>query len=79
VPDAGVYPELIPDTLHASCLYKTGPSDLALKIMEALTAGGWPTMPPDWRKAFRPFDAISACKVIDERLENLADARSGAA
>jgi len=79
VPDAGVYPELIPQALHASCLYKNNQSDLALKIIDALTVGGWSSPPPDWRKAFRPFDAISACKVVDERLENLADARSGAA
>jgi hypothetical protein len=79
VPDDGVYPELIPDTLHGTCLYQNGPADLALKIVDALSAGGWTSTSPDWRKAFRPFDAISACKVIDERLENLADAKSGAA
>lgn len=73
VPDDGVYPELIPDTLHASCLYKTGPADLAMKITEALDAGGWASPPPDWRKVFRPFDAIAACRLMDERIEELAD------
>jgi hypothetical protein len=79
VPDDGVYPELIPDTLHESSLYKNEPADLALKLAEALDAGGWMFTPPDWRKVFRSFDAIGACRTIDERLEELAEAKHGAA
>jgi hypothetical protein len=79
VPDDGVYPELVPDELHASSLYKNEPADLALKLADALDAGGWMFVPPDWRKVFRSFDAIAACRTIDERLEELAEARSGAA
>jgi hypothetical protein len=77
VPDDGVYPELIPDTLHAQCLYRNDPGELAVKIAEALDAGGWTSSPPDWRKTFSAFEAISACRTIDERLEDLADAQSG--
>jgi hypothetical protein len=73
VPNDGVYPELIPENLHATCLYRTDPAELAVKIAETLDAGGWTSAAPDWRKVFRPFDAISACRIIDERLEELAE------
>lgn len=77
VPDDGVYPEMIPDSLHASCLYKNHSNELAIRIAEAIDAGGWLIDPPDWRKSFTQYDSIAACRLIDERLEDLADAQSG--
>lgn len=78
VPDGGVYPELIPQALHASTLYRDEPADCARVLDDAMEFGDWPRHSPDWRKVFRPFDAISACRTIDERLEDLADSRSAA-
>ena len=72
-PADGVYPELLPESLHASSLYRYDAADLARKLADALDFGGWASQAPDWRKTFRPFDAISACRTIDERLEELAD------
>jgi hypothetical protein len=74
VPDGGVYPELIPDTLHAATLYQNDPSDMARMLSDALDFGGWASQMPDWRKVFRPFDAINACRTVDERLEELVEA-----
>lgn len=78
VPDDGVYPELIPGSLHAATLYRTDPPDIARMLSDALDFGGWASQMPDWRKVFRPFDAIAACRTIDERLEELADTRPAA-
>jgi hypothetical protein len=72
-PADGVYPELFPKSLHASTLYQPGdPADLARKLSDAVEFGGWDAQAPDWRKVFRPFDAIAACRTIDEQLEELA-------
>jgi hypothetical protein len=73
VPADGVYPELIPGPLQATSLYRIDPNDLAQKIIAALDAGAWTAQIPDWRKTFRTFDAIAACRTIDERLEELAE------
>jgi len=73
VPDDGVYPELIPGSLHAATLYRNDPPDIARMLSDGLDFGGWASQMPDWRKVFRPFDAIAACRTIDERLEELAD------
>jgi hypothetical protein len=71
-PNAGVYPELVPANLHAKCLYRPEPKDLANKLIDALDFGGWQSEMPEWRRVFRPFDAIAACRIIDERLDELA-------
>jgi hypothetical protein len=72
-PAEGVYPELFPESLHTTSLYDASdPADLARKLSDALEFGGWASQAPDWRKVFRPFDAIAACRTIDERLEQLA-------
>lgn len=78
VPGDGVYPELIPQSLHALALYRDEPADCARMLDDALEFGDWSGHSPDWRKVFRPFDAISACRTIDERLEELSESRSAA-
>jgi hypothetical protein len=75
LPDDGVYPELLPDILQGTALFKNEPNDLAYKIAEALEQGGWTMPQPDWRKSLRAFDAIPACRVIDERLEELVEGK----
>jgi hypothetical protein len=73
-PDGGVYPELIPETLHSTSLYQPYPADIARKLSEALRANGLPVESTNWRRAFKPFDAIPACRLIDDRMDRLAQA-----
>jgi len=66
-PNAGVYPELLPAASHPACLYTPAPQSLA----DALR--GQPSPPTlDWRRAFKDLEAIPACRLIDERLDQLA-------
>lgn len=71
VPGAGVYPELLPEPLHELCMHDGTAESLAARIIDA-----WYTDRPRGLEFLRdeilsPFDAIHACKVIDERLDNL--------
>ncbi len=72
LPKSGVYPEILPAPLHTSCLYEANAEHLANRIMDV-----WDLSRPDGyerhlAQALHRFDAISACRVIDERLEHLA-------
>jgi hypothetical protein len=76
VPATGVYPELLPEPLHELCMHDGTAESLAARIMDA-----WYTDRPRGLEFLRdeilsPFDAIHACKVIDERLDNLAGGAS---
>jgi Domain of unknown function (DUF3524) len=71
LPDGGVYPELLPRPLHASCLYYVDGEGLAESLESALDPSR-----PEWhgdgfRKVFQPYDAIPACRAFDDRLEQL--------
>ena len=74
LPDAGVYPELIPPALHESCLYAVDPLILADRIAVALAGHGPPWHPEAVRPAFKPFDAITQCRLIDERIDQIVAA-----
>lgn len=78
VPAGGVYAELMPAGVHSLCLYNSDPQSLAAQLTRALDADAPATAESDWRQAFRAFDAISACRIIDERLEQLVGARTAA-
>ena len=72
VPDAGVYPELIPELLHSSCLYDGSASVLASRLQDV-----WHLAPPDGydqalNEILHRFDPVSACNAIDQRVEELA-------
>lgn len=71
VPAGGIYPELIPESLHRTCLYRPEPQALAAKLTAALDTRGWPLQQPDWRRVFARFDAMAVCRQIDERLDQL--------
>ncbi len=73
LPDGGVYPEIIPQALHASCLYDISDEGLAEGLADALTPRDPPWKYEGFRQGFRPFDAISACRAIDERVEQLVN------
>ncbi len=72
-PKTGVYPELLPETLHKTCLYDpTMPDTLADAIQDF-----WQLDRPDGyenelAEILKRFDSISACRAFDTRLEELA-------
>jgi hypothetical protein len=72
VPLAGVYPEIVPEDLHPCCTYDGTPESLASRVQDY-----WHTEPPDGadaglRAAIKKYDAIAACKAMDDRLSELA-------
>lgn len=75
VPDSGVYSELLPRKFHNAYTYPPQPEDLADRILQMLTTAAQPA--DGICDALKPLDALSACRAIDERLQQLA-ARSAA-
>ena len=74
LPDAGVYPELLPQALHPGAMYAVNPVALAGRIMEATSKFAPPWDVAAARAALKPFDAISQCRLIDERIEQIVAA-----
>jgi hypothetical protein len=74
VPNAGVYPELIPDSIHPNCLYPPNPDGLVSRLLDTWHLGRPTDFEGDVLKVLSQFDSINACKAIDERLEELAAA-----
>ncbi len=78
LPRTGVYPELLPKAMHGFCLYDVDADSLASRLQDALYQ---PTDLPardKLEKLLSPFDAIAACKAIDERLSEVAEAHAPA-
>lgn len=74
LPDAGVYPELLPTPLHNGCLYPIDAEPLADRIALAIGPNA-PVCGPDVCKAMlKPFDAVTQCRLIDERIEQIVAA-----
>ena len=69
LPDGGVYPELVPDALRKQCLYDISPEGLADRLAEAMDSSFWQM--DGIRTSFKSYDAINACRAIDERVEQL--------
>lgn len=76
-PDSGVYPELLPPSVHELCLYSAGSPE---SLVERLRSAWHPSTPPMYREELQQilssFDALRACSAMDERLEVLAAARA---
>lgn len=71
VPDTGIYPELIPESLRRQFFYDGTHDQLASRLGEYL-AGGVPLGFYEQLKAhLRPYAAINASRAIDGRLEEL--------
>jgi hypothetical protein len=71
VPADGVYPEIVPESIHGNCLYDSVDS-LVSRLLDF-----WHLSRPDGyeselREILHRFDPIQACKAMDERLEELA-------
>jgi hypothetical protein len=75
----GIYQEMVLDSLREICLCPRDPGAIAQMLGAALDDAHWSAHPPDWRKLFAPFDAIPACRRLDERLEFMAEAKVGTA
>jgi hypothetical protein len=72
VPQTGCYPELIPPKIQGYATYDGSPSGLSSRIQDVWHLD----LPGDFQEQqseiLHRYDAMSACKVIDERLEQLA-------
>jgi hypothetical protein len=72
VPGGGVYPELLPEAMRDRCLHDGSAESIVERVLDA-----WYLEPPVGLEflideALAPFEAIQACKTIDDRLEKLA-------
>ncbi len=75
VPRGGVYAELLPKKMHSACMYDPIDTDnLASRIQDYWYVEKPTNYAADVAKILKPFDAIAACKAIDQRLEELAAA-----
>jgi len=76
-PNSGVYPELLPSSLHGQCLYDGSHPD---RLVTQLQNVWWMDRPTDLQDQLKDilyqFDAIQACQTMDERLEQMAIAHS---
>jgi hypothetical protein len=76
-PNSGVYPELLPDSLHGLCLYDGSHAD---RLVSQLRNVWGMDRPADFKDQLKDilsqFDAIRACQAMDERLEQMAIAHS---
>jgi len=71
LPRSGVYPELIPPGLHTLCLYdKATPDDVVSRLQLFWTTEA-PDHRDDVRHVLKKFDAASAGRAFDERIEQL--------
>lgn len=72
-PNSGVYPELLPESLHELCLYEAGQTE---KIVTQLQNVWWIEQPAGYRdelsQILTQFDAVQACEAMDDRLEQIA-------
>jgi len=74
LPADGAYLELIPQELHGQCLYNGTPDGLYACVRDA-----WHQPPPAqveeaMANCLAPFDAITACRAMDERFEQIVAA-----
>lgn len=76
VPAHGVYRELLPERLHPSCLYDPDPELLSSRLQDAFHLEHATGYEEELMQILRNFDPVIACRVIDERLEQLAIAQS---
>jgi hypothetical protein len=71
-PRGGVYPEIIPDNLHSSCLYELTAQSMGTRLQDA-----WHMARPDdyqdeLVEILKGFEPMNACRAMDQRLEELA-------
>jgi hypothetical protein len=74
LPEDGFYQEMIPRVLQSRCLYDGSPDMLSSRIQDVWHLHPYedPHVEPAFRDAIKGFDAITACKAMDERISVLA-------
>ena len=63
--------------LHRTCLYDVEAELLADRLQEALTPSNTSWRHDGFRQVFKSFDAITACRLFDERIEQLVSQHHG--
>jgi hypothetical protein len=71
VPHSGVYRELIPEKLHPQCLYDGTPEMLASRLQDTWHLERAEGYEDELVKILKRFDPISACRAIDDRLDEI--------
>ncbi len=79
VPDAGVYPELLPASLHSTSLYDGSASALAGRLQDIWHLAPAEAHDDELALILQRFDPVLACKAIDQRVEDLVAAKTGGA
>jgi hypothetical protein len=79
VPNAGVYPEIIPAKAHARALFDGSPSALASRLQDVWHLDPVTGIETQIADILHQFDPIVACRAIDERLEQLASSQTSEA
>jgi hypothetical protein len=77
LPRAGVYPELLPKRLHSSALYDADPHSLADRLADVLYLPQEQREEAELLRVLHQFNAIPACKAMDERLEAIVQGFGG--
>jgi len=72
LPNTGVYSELIPPSLHATCLYDPTPTMLANRLEAAWAEDQSDLLDRELSQWLTTFDAVTLCKRMDARIEELA-------
>ncbi len=72
LPNSGIYPELIPESMHKMCLHDGSADSMVDRLLDT-----WYLDRPEGYQAhlceiLAKFDAIKACRNIDDRLARLA-------
>jgi hypothetical protein len=71
-PRSGVYPELLPASMHSGCLFEPTPERMGSRLQDA-----WHLQRPEGFELelieiLKRFDPVTACRSMDQRLEELA-------
>jgi hypothetical protein len=77
-PKSGVYPELLPRALHGHCLYERSANVLANRLHDVYTVQQPSGYEAELAQMLGQFEAVAACRAIDDRLEQLVAGRVGA-
>lgn len=72
VPDTGVYPELLPEELHRYCLYDGSHDILVSRLLDTWHLERPQGYMDEMLRILQKFEAITASKAVDQRLEELA-------
>jgi len=73
VPRIGVYHELLPESLHKSCMYDEQADEIAGRIQDAFFLDRPTGYDVELMHLLAKFDPVKACALMDDRLEHVAN------